>query len=232
MVRVVDTTSADRRIEELVDALGRARDAARALAGDEPLGVRAVEAAPGRRDYLVAFAGPSFLCVDGGLRPADDLRRAREAASASLLWEQVESLVDAAALRALAAAVGRLLALGEDPEGILPILETVAARALELAAWREVPLRALASVPDLDEAVRLHGRLSGAYARFVRTSEPLVAAQDTLSGSLLEGLQALERAAGEAGAAERLADRLAAALPGCEELAGEMLASHLSPLRP
>lgn len=229
---MVSDTAADTELERLIGGLGRARDAARALTGGAPLGVRAVEAAPGRRNYLVAFEGPAFLCLAEDGRAEDDRRRAHEAASAGLLWEQVETLVDAAALRALAAAVGRLLALGEDPEGILPILETVAARALEVAAWREAPMRALASVPDLDRAVALHGRLSGAWARFVRASEPLAADQDRLSAELLEGLQALERAAAEAGAAERLADRLAAALPGCEELADEMLAAHLTRLRP
>lgn len=219
-------------LHDLVADLGRARDAAAALTGAPPLGVRAVEAAPGRRGYVVAFDGPAFLCLTDGLRPEQDRRRAREAAAASLLWEQVEELVAADALRGLAAAAGRLLALGEDPHGILGALEAVAARALEVAAWRDEPVRAVASLPDLDRAVALQERLSGAYARFMRVSEPLVAAQDSLSPALLDGLRSLESAAGWAGAAERLADRVAAAMPGCEELADEMVAAHVTRLRP
>ena len=224
--------TADAAVQDLVDALVRARDAAAGIAGAPPLGVRAVEPAPGRRSYLVAFDGPAFLCLRADLQPEDDLRAAREAASASLLWEQVETLVDAEALRGLAAAVGRLLALGEDPHGILPVLETVAARALELAAWRYAPVRAVASLPDLDAAVALHGRLAGAYARFMRVSEPLVSDQESLSAELLDGLRSLEQSAGWAGAAERLADRIAAALPVAEELADEVVAAHVTRLRP
>jgi hypothetical protein len=83
----------------------------------------------------------------------------------------------------------------------------------------------VASLPDLDRAVALHERLVGAYARFVRASEPLVAAQDTLSSALIDALRELEAAAGRAGAGERLAERLAAALPECREGADEMVAA-------
>lgn len=220
----------DSALQDLVGRLAAARDAATSLAGRPPLGVRAVEVAPGRRGYLAAFEGPAFVCLAHDLRPEGGLRRAREAASAGLLWEHVEVLVDAEALRALAGAAGRLLAIGQDPGGILGTLETVAARALELAAWRDEPLRAVASLPDLDRGVALHERLMGAYLRFMRASEPLVEAQDALPVEVLDALRALESAAGRAGAAERLADRLAAAMPGCDEGADEIVAAHLTPL--
>jgi len=215
----------------LVADLESARDAASGLAGRDPLGVRAVEPAAGRRSYLVAFDGPAFLCLTRDLSAEVDERRAREAASASLLWETVETLVDAAALRELARAIGRLLALGGDPVEVSETLEVVAARALEIAAWRDEPLRALASLPALDEGVALHERLVGAFARFVRASEPLVGVQDTLAPELIAALREVEECAGRAGAAERLAERLAGAMPGCEDGADQMLAVHLTRLR-
>lgn len=224
-------TADDDVVGDLVDRLAAARDAAAGLSGREPLGVRAVEPAVGRRSYLVAFDGPAFLCLTADLSAEVDERRAREAASASLLWETVEALVDSAALRDLARAVGRLLALGGDPAAVSEALEVVAARALALAAWRDEPLRALASLPVLDDGVALHERLVGAYARFVRASEPLVTVQDTLSPELIAALREVEGSAGRAGAAERLADRLAGAMPGCEDGADQMVAAHVTRLR-
>lgn len=223
--------SSESAIEGLVEGLVSARDAATALAGLPPVGVRAIEAAPGRRGYVAAFDGPRFLCLDGALAAERSLRRARETASAGLLWEHAEWLVDPDALRELARAIGRLLALGDDPAGILPSLEVVAARALELAAWREAPLRALASLAELERGAAVQERLNGAWSRFVRASEPLVARQDALDPRTVEALGDVERAAGAAGAAERLADRLAAALPDCEEGAEQMVAAHVTRLR-
>ena len=194
--------------------------------------MRAVEPAAGRRSYLVAFEGPAFLCLTGDLRAEMDERRAREAASASLLWETVESLVDSAALRELARAVGRFLAIGGELAAVSQTLETVATRALELAAWRDEPLRALASLPALDDGVALHERLTAAWSLFVRASEPLVDVQDTLSPELIAALRDVEESAGRAGAAERLADRLAGAMPGCEDGADQMVAANLTRLRP
>lgn len=217
----------DAAVQELVTRLGAARDAAAALAGEAPLGVREVEPVAGRRAYLAAFPGPAFLCLDATLRPEADARRAREAASASLLWEHVEAMVDPAALRDLASAIGRLLALGGDPPEVTGPLETVAARALELAAWREEPLRAVASLPDIDRGAAVQDRLHGAYARFMRASDPLVEVQDTLPEALIAALRDVEEAAGRAGAGDRLADRLAAALPECDEGADQILAASV-----
>jgi hypothetical protein len=215
----------DAAVEELVARLRAARDAATALGGEPPLGVREVEPAAGRRAYLAAFPGPAFLCLDEALRPEADARRAREAASASLLWEHVEAMLDPEALRDLASAIGRLLALGGDPPEVTGPLETVATRALELAAWREDPLRAVASLPDIDRGAAVQDRLHGAYARFMRASDPLVKVQDTLPEALVGALRDVEEAAGRAGAGDRLADRLAAAMAECEEGAEQILAA-------
>lgn len=222
--------SAGEPLDALLAGLQGARDAAAVLAGRPPLGVRAVETASGRRAYLCAFEGPSFLCLDAGRAAERDPRRVREAASASLLCEHAEALVDAGALRGLAAAIGRLLALGGDPPEVAGSLEAVAARALELAAWRDDPARALASVPQLDRATALQERLVGAYRRFLRASEPLVEVQDRLPPGLVEALGDVERGAGPAGAAERLADALARALPDAEEGAAQVVAAHLTRL--
>jgi len=212
-------------VEALVARLGAARDAAAAIAGEPPLGVREVEPAAGRRTYLAAFPGPAFLCLDERLRPVEDARRAREAASAGLLWEFVEAMVVPDALRDLASAIGRLLALGGDPPEVTGPLETVATRALELAAWREDPLRAVASLPDIDQGAAIQDRLHGAYSRFMRASDPLVEVQDTLPEALVAALRDVEEAAGRAGAGDRLADRLAAAMPECDEGADQIVAA-------
>lgn len=217
-------------LRDLVERLGAARDAAAAIVGLPPRGLRAVEPAGGRRSYLCAFDGPAFLCLDENLAPERDARRVREAASASLLWEQVESLVAAAALRDLAEAVGRALARGGDPPEVASSLEVVAARALDLARWRDDPGRALASVPELDRATALQELLVGAYRRFVRASEPLVQVQERLDAGLVEALGDVERSAGPAGAAERLADRLAAALPESEDGADQVVRAHVTRL--
>jgi hypothetical protein len=227
---VTGGSSDEQALRALVRSLEAARDAATRVVGRPPLGLRAVEPATGRRSYLCAFDGPAFLCLAGDLAAERDLRRARESASASLLWEHLEAMIDADALRELAAAIGRLLALGGEPAEVGQALERVAARALELAAWREAPERAVASVPGLDEASALHERLVGAYRAFVRASEPLVAVQDTLPDELVGALRAVEEHAGRAGAAQRLAERLSAAMPECDDGADQVVEAHLTRL--
>jgi len=216
--------------EDLAAQLSAAHAAASALAGREPLGLRAVEPASGRRWYLCAFEGPSFLCLAGGLQAEPSERRARQAAAASLLVERAEQLVDADALRDLARAVGRALAHGAEGDDLAEALGEVAQEALELAAWREAPERALASLPELEAGGRRHERLRAAYGRFVTASDPLVAVQDTLPPALVEALRGLEEAAGAAGVGESLAQRLGAALPDCDEGAGQVVALHLTRL--
>ena len=135
------------------------------------------------------------------------------------------SRADLAAIldRYAASGVDNVLALGGDPPEVTGPLETVAARALELAAWREDPMRAVASVPDIDRGAAIQDRLHGAYARFMRASDPLVAVQDTLPDGLVAALRDVEEAAARAGAADRLAERLAAAMSECDDGAGQML---------
>ena len=215
-------------MRDLVERLRAARDAAAAVAGEAPLGVRAVEPAAGRRAYLAAFPGPAFLCLDERLAPEADRRRAHEAASASLLWEHVEALVDPDALRDLASAIGRLLALGGDPPEVTGPLETVAARALELAAWREDPMRAVASLPDIDEGAAVQERLVGAYARFMRASEPLVGraghpARDAGGGAARRGGGRRAGRAPPSGSPTGWPPPM----PECEDGAGQMLAADV-----
>jgi hypothetical protein len=52
---VTASPSREDGLRALVEDLGAASDAAAALAGRPPLGVRAVETAHGRRAYLCAF---------------------------------------------------------------------------------------------------------------------------------------------------------------------------------
>jgi len=215
--------------ERLLTELEAARDAAETIAGRAPVGLRAVEPAAERRSYLCAFEGPGFLCLTGELAAETAERRAREVAVAGLLCEVAEEIVDAEALRALAAAAGRLLAMGADGD-MAESLGGTAEAALALAAWRDAPERALASLPELDAAGRRHDRIREAYAGFVSASAPLVSAQVRLSDEHLGALRALEEAAGHAGIADALTPRLGAAVPSCDQGADEILAAHLTRL--
>jgi hypothetical protein len=220
----------DRAAERLLADLGVAHAAAAAIAGGEPLGVRAVEWAPGTRAYLCAFDGPAFLCLTADLVPERSTPRAREIAGTGLLWEHLEAIVDGDALRELAATVGRTLALTGEPREVMASLETLAARAIELAEWRERPQRALASLVDMDAATAIQERMHAAYGLFVRASDPLVEIQDTLDADLVGALRAVEQAAGIARAGERLTELLARALAECAEGADQVVAAHLTPL--
>lgn len=211
--------------EALVAELEQARAAAARLAGAEPLGLRAVEPTPGRRWYLCAFEGPAFLCLDVALRPESEHARIREVASGSLLVERAESVIDATELTYLAGAAGRLLAATGEPPEVAASLESVAQRALEMAAWRESPQREVASVAALDTAVALHDRFQRAYGNFVAVSQPLVERQDDLDPELVSGLRVFEEAAGRAGVGEALAPLLGRSVEDCDEGAEQVLAS-------
>jgi hypothetical protein len=217
-------------LDDLLGFLADARDAATARAGREPLGLRAVELGDGARRALCAFPGPAFLCLDPTLAPERSELRARQVAAAGLLVEHAEGLVDAGALRDLAAAAGRVLALQPEGADLEEALGEVAEAALALAAWRDAPERALASLAALDTATARQERLLVGYGAFVAASDPLVAVQDRLPAPLVEALRALEEAAGRAGATGRLAERLADAMAGCEQGAAEITAAHLTPL--
>jgi hypothetical protein len=214
--------------EALAADLAGARDRAEDLVGRPTLGLRAIETGAGRW-YLCAFPGPTFLCLTGALAPETFERRARDAAAAGLLQERVEQLVDADALQGLAAAAGRALARGDEDAATAGALGAVAEAALELAAWRAAPERALASVPELDHAVRLHEGVRTAYGRFVHASEGLVAGQDSLDAGRVALLRGVEEAAGAAGVGESLARRLGDAMEDCEEAAGQVVSAHVRP---
>lgn len=220
----------DNAAQRLLGELGAAHAAAAAIAGREPLGVRAVEWAPGARAYLCAFDGPAFLCLARDLAPERSAPRAREIAGAGLLWEHLELIVDAEALRELVATVGRALAATAEPREVMASIETLAARALELAEWRERPERAMASLVDMDAATAIQERMYAAYGLFVRASDPLVEVQDRLDPGLVGALRAVEQAAAVARATERLTDLLAVALAECADGADQVVLAHLTPL--
>jgi hypothetical protein len=226
----MDTAHDNSASERLLRDLGAAHAAAAALAGHEPLGVRAVQWAPATRAYLCAFNGPAFLCLASDLSAERSLRRAREIAGTGLLWEHLEALVDAPALRDLAAATGRALALGDAPREVMSSLETLAARAIELADWRDRPERALASLVDIDAATATQERLHAAYGLFVRASDPLVEIQERLDPGLVGALRSVEEAAAAARAAERLTELLARSLAESADGADQVVAAHLTPL--
>lgn len=226
----MEITDDDRAAERLLRDLGAAHASAASIAGREPLGVRAVERGPDARAYLCAFEGPAFLCLGADLTPERSMARAREIAGAGLLWEHLEFIVDAAALRELVATAGRALAVTGEPREVMASIETLAARALELADWRERPERALASMPAMDAATAIQERTHAAYRLFVRASDPLVDVQDRLDPGFVGALRSVEQAAAVARATERLADLLAAALTEAADGADQVVRAHLTPL--
>lgn len=220
----------DAAVEDLVARLGAAQAAAADVAGAPPLGLRAVELQAGAAHFVCAFDGPAFLVLDPSMRPVTSRHAVQRHFAASLLWEQLEGLVDAGHLRALAAAGGRLLAVGLEPEAAAEAVQDAVQAALRVAVWREGPLRAVASMTQVDVLSTLQERLHAAYVRFVAATEPLVERQDLLGEELVMALRAFEEAAGVAGAGERLADRVGLMLPACDEGAAEMAAAHLTPV--
>jgi hypothetical protein len=216
--------------ETLLAELQAASAAAQTVGGREPLGLRAVEPSPGRRWYLCAFDGPEFLCLTEVLTPEAAQARVREVAAAGLLTEHAEELIDAEELRGLARAASGLIARDGESEGLADALGAIAHEALGLAAWREAPARAVASIAELDVAVAAHERLRAAYGRFVDATEPLVAAQERLPAERVAALRAVEEAAGGAGVGAGLAQRLAGAVPECDDGAGQVVAAHVTRL--
>lgn len=221
----------ERAIGDLVGRLQGAHDEAARHAGRAPLGVRAVEVVPGSLRFLCAFEGPGFLCLVDGT-PARAARTVRETATAGLTWEHVESLVDADRLSELAVAAGRVLALTSEPPRMVGAVEELVEALRPLSAWRLNPLRACASVPQLDIAAALQDRAHRAFGMFVAASDHLVEAQDTLGPDLVAALRGFEEAAGRAGVGERLADVIGGLVPACDRAADEVVATHLTPLGP
>ncbi len=216
--------------EALLGQLTAARAAAETFTGTPPLGIRGVEIASGDRAYLCAYEGPAFLCLGADLRPLRSSRRVEQVATASLVWEQLEAMLDADRLRDLAAAAARVLAIASEPAAMADAVQGVAETALALVEWRDQPQRALASLPQIDIVSARHERVFRAYERFVAATEGLVAAQDALDSDLVAALRGFEEAAGRASVGERLAPRLGPVIEACHGAAGEITSSHLTPL--
>ena len=216
--------------EALLGQLTAAQSAAEQITGTSPLGIRAVEITPGDRAYLCAYDGPAFLCIGPDLRPLDSVRRVEQVATASLVWEQLEAMLDADRLRDLVAAAARVLAVASEPVEMTESVQAVAEAALVVAEWRDQPQRALASLPEIDVVSGRHERVFRAYERFVASTEDLVAQQDALDADLVAALRGFEEAAGRASVAERLAPRLGPVIEACHGASGEITSSHLTPL--
>jgi hypothetical protein len=220
----------ERALEGLVERLEQARGAAERTAGRAPLGLREVEFAPGVRHYLCAFEGPAFLCLADRGRPVLDAHIVHRVATVGLVWEQLEADVDPSRLGDVATAAARVLAATDSPGTMVEAVAETAEHARVISAWRESPLRAVASLVQVDVLFALQERGHRAYTRFVRGSEPLVARQDELSADLVDALGAFERASIAAGLGARLADRLGGVVGSCDQAAAEIVAAHVTPL--
>ena len=214
---------------DLVTDLEGAAQGAASIAGRDPIGVRAVEPAAGERWYLCAFDGPAFLCLDRDHNPEGLRRRAQHAAGCALLVEHAESLVDAAELDLTAGVAGRVGAALDDP-AVAEALGALGTGVVALSAWRSEPERAIASLPALETAIRLHDVARAGYQRFIEVSEPLVAIQDTLPEEVVHGLRDLEEAANRAGLARPLALAVSEAIAVIDAGTREILELHLTPL--
>jgi hypothetical protein len=215
-------------LEELVERLERARTAAERI-GDRPvLGLREIEIAPGRREYLCAFDGPAFLCLGADLVPVTEVRAVHRAATVSLVWEQLEADVAPSRLSDVAAGGARVLALTDAPADMCAAIAATVEGATAVAAWRESPLRAIASLVQVDVLLALHERATRAYAQFVAASEPLVADQERLDTGLAAALGDFERAAIAAGLGRRLSERIAGAVGAADDAAEEIVSAHVA----
>jgi hypothetical protein len=213
----------------LVADLEGAAQAAAAVAGRDPIGVRAVEPSAGERWYLCAFEGPAFLCLDRDHTPEGIRRRAQHAAGCALLVEHAESLLDAAELDLTAGVAGRVGAVLDD-DAVAEALGALGTGVATLSAWRTEPERAIASLPALEAAIRLHDVARAGYERFIEVSEPLVAIQDTLPEDVVAGLRDLEEAAHRAGLVRSLAVAVSEAIAVIDAGTREILELHLTPL--
>lgn len=210
--------------------LTEARERLAELLGVEPSGVRAVEITEGRRAYLAAVGGDGVACLVGG-ELATSRADVEQVATAGLLWEFVEETVDPERLDYLLGAAARALAALADHRRVSDAVGALVDAVHELRAWRIDPLRARASLPDVDRGAALQERAWNAYGVFVRASEPLVARQDALDPGLVSALRVLEEAAARAGVIERLTDAIGQAIRACGDAAPELADRHVTPLR-
>jgi len=220
----------ERALEDLVGRLAEARAAAERTTGYQALGLREVELAPGARNYLCAFEGPAFVCLTDVGRPVTDAHVVHRVATVSLVWEQLEADVDPSRLADVATSAARVLAATDAPAPMVEAVADTAEHAMAIRVWREAPLRAIASLVQVDVLFALQERGHRAYSGFVQGSEPLVARQDELPPELVAALAGFERAAIAAGLGARLADRLGEVVGSCDQAAAEIVAAHVIPL--
>lgn len=222
-------------LELLVRELTDARASALRIGGGLSVqGVRAVSFDGADRCYLVAFGGGRFLCLDSELGAVRSHRVVIAISTAVLLVERAEDEVDVAELHRLA---GAFTALRTDSDAMRQALGDVSGvvreateAAYRLAAWRAAPERALASLPQLEQATHLHDRLRVAHGEFLRLTEPLVERQEGLDASLVDALREIDAASGAANVGSPLAGRLADWVPDCDEGAADVVRAHLTPV--
>jgi hypothetical protein len=189
-----------------------------------------LELAPGTHHYLFAVEGPGFVCLTDAGRPVTDAHVVHRVATVSLVWEQLEADTEPSRLADVATAAARVLAAADAPAPMVEGVADTAEHAMAIRLWRESPLRAVASLVQVDVLFALQERGHRAYSRFVQESEPLVARQQELPPDLVAALGGFERAAIAAGLGARLADRLGEVVGSCDQAALEIVAAHLTPL--
>jgi hypothetical protein len=221
----------DDALHQLIADLERAQAAAAAFAGEAPLGVRAVEAAPGRRAYLCAFTGPRFLCLDDAMGPARELESVRAVAACALLVEHAEGLIDGGEFDLLAAACVSLSGAVEAND-LGRVLNGLQGTARQLSEWCAAPERAVASLAAVDQASSLHDEARRWYERFLEGTEPLVEMQDRLSDELIAGLKEVDEAAARSGVTQPIASAIAQAMEALDAGAQEMVDVSVVPLVP
>ena len=142
----------------------------------------------------------------------------------------IEQAIDPERLEYLNGAAARAIAAVGDDAGVSDALGALIEAVDALGAWRADPLRARASLPEVDRGAVLQDRAWRAYGAFVRASEPLAHRQDQLAPDVVSALRVLEEAAGRAGVTERLAERMGQVVRACDDAAPEIVDRHVTPL--
>ncbi len=217
----------DLALDALVERLGHAHGTAARVAGRAPLGLREVDLGMGIRTFLCAFDGPEFVCLDEDGVPIRDRTLIQRSATMSLVWEQVEAEIDSTRLQELHEAAARLLAIADEPRDMVDAIGQVAEHAAAVRQWRECPLRAIASLTQLDVLFALHEQATAAYSFFVDASEPLVSAQEQMTPDVVTRLGAFEQAAIAAGLGARFSERIAAVIAACDQASNEIVGAYL-----
>lgn len=218
-------------LDELVNDLTAARGAAQTIGGGEVTGVRAVEARPGVRHYMCAFADGRIGCLDSALTPVAAGIEVHEVLRVALLLEYAEEALDVAPLQVMIAEAATTRALIDDKR-VQFALDTLIAGTDGLITWREDPRRAVAQMSGLDEAITRHDDVRRAHIAFIASTDPLVPIQDTLSPEVRNALRELELACAAAGVSGGLTAQLAGALPSIDTGVDELLERYWSPGMP